>query len=164
LQIRRSIKKRNGSRKTAIQPKRGRIKEPRSQVCTPYDKDRHHRLAKVNGGTYAKWNLSEVYRYQHEAWHTIFEVKPTEEIAPIFYRLANLLGFIRDMPRKQAREVKREIQNGRLSPKVVDAWFALFAGMSIWQAIKWVNDTWIPSTEKIILRNPMAFVILKQAA
>lgn len=50
-------------------------------------KDRHHRRCKSNGGHNGPNNISIVERVKHNAFHTLFGNKTTEEITEVLNRV-----------------------------------------------------------------------------
>jgi hypothetical protein len=109
----------------------------------------HHRKPESLGGGNDKRNISSVPRYQHQAWHTLFDsLSPLQILERLEYYW---FVFGAQKTRAQSRMVRDWILAIKSRSKKKEAWETLFRGASLDEVIVRINRVWIDPDCELIL-------------
>ncbi len=118
----------------------------------PYKTTKHHRKPESLGGDCSPRNISSVPRYQHEAWHLLFDSLPAEQMFVKFLFFLDIFGVNTMMPEFQTRHAKAWVRTKKSRIKKQQAWIYLFGDLDVEEIVKIINTVWIDPDYKFIIR------------
>lgn len=113
------------------------------------DVTKHHRKPLSIGGKDVPSNISYVPRYQHEAWHVLFDNYDVMKTLCVFQQYYEVFG-----PERSPFQVRRDrewVRKSRYWTNKKQAWGTLFRGKSLQEIVHQINQTWIDPMYELVI-------------
>lgn len=104
---------------------------------------RHHRRLKSDGGSNSSRNISRVPLWKHRAWHTLYQDMEPEDVGVMFRQDYEVFGTDMVKSDLMVELHQKWANNTRDKIKRREAWYALFAEMTLDQIVTEINTVWI---------------------
>lgn len=123
----------------------------RRRTNDPHDETEHHRRPRSQGGRDDESNISRVVRYEHEAWHLLFDSLPATKMFERFIEFYDICGWNNGNSAARQKRATEWVRSKKSRMRQQAAWHDLFGKMKLEQIVSVINRVWIDPAYEIVL-------------